>query len=82
MSSPLKLCAMKRVPGRADLVASEGVPGRTALGDERAVEFLNSDMLGREHRALVEGAVGANQRAFPRAATPSCGAGLNPAARP
>src|SRR5262252_2565907 len=35
-----------------------------ALGDKRAVELLNSNPLGREHRALIGSAVGEDRRAF------------------
>jgi hypothetical protein len=37
---------MQRVPWRAHLMAGERVRGSTALGNKRAIEFLDGDFCG------------------------------------
>ena len=48
---------MQRVPGRVHLVSGKRIPGRKPLGNDGAVELLNRDPIGREHRALIDRAI-------------------------
>jgi hypothetical protein len=44
---------MQAIPGRVHLVSGKRIPGHAPLGNERAVELLDCDSVGREHRALI-----------------------------
>ena len=45
-------------------MTGEGVPWREALGNQRAVELLDGDPVGREHRALIGSTIWRDGRAL------------------
>src|SRR5215469_10070887 len=55
---------MQRVPGRVHLVSGKRIPGHAPLGNDRAVELLDSDPVGREHRALIGRAIRPDRRSL------------------
>src|SRR5262249_54495582 len=49
---------MQRIPGRMHLVPGKRIPRHAPLGNHRAVELLDRDAIGGEHRALIGRAIG------------------------